>query len=26
MRTMLAEGMSVWEQILLRKELNEEEE
>ena len=26
MRTMLAEGMSVWEQILLRKELNEEDE
>ena len=26
MRAMLAEGMSVWEQILLRKELNEEGE
>ena len=26
MRTMLAEGMSVWEQILLRKELNKEDE
>jgi hypothetical protein len=26
MRAMLAEGMSVWEQILLRKELNEEDE